>query len=68
MTYDEVADAAFIYITDPIGAGEVVASGTLSRPLERAAVTVSFDAADRVLGIELLGVSRLLRPEALPQQ
>jgi hypothetical protein len=66
MTYDEVAHAAFIYLTDPIEPGAAVSGGTLDVPLDRAAVNASFDSVGRLLGIELLGVSRLLRPDSLP--
>ena len=67
MTYDPVADAAFLYLADPIEPGAAVSGSTLNRELDRAAVNASFDSAGRLLGIELLGVSRLLRPESLPQ-
>jgi uncharacterized protein YuzE len=68
MTYDEVADAAFIYLTDPIEPGAAVSGRTLDCHLDHAAVNASFDSDGRLLGIELLGVSRLLRSDALPDQ
>ena len=68
MTYDEVADASFIYLTDPIEPGAAVSGGTLDRHLDQAAVNASFDSDGRLLGIELLGVSRLLRSDALPDR
>jgi len=33
--------------------------------MENAALTVDFDAAGRILGIEVLGASRVLRPETI---
>ena len=66
MTYDPEADAAFVYLADPIERGAAVSSSTLNRPLDSAAVIASFDADGRLLGIELLGVTRLLRPESVP--
>lgn len=66
MTYDADADAAYIYVTDPIAPGEAVRQAILDdTPLM--SVIVDFDADDRLLGIELLGVSRLLRSDALPR-
>lgn len=62
MTYDPESDAAYIYITDPIEPGGVASGSTLNRPLDRSAVNADFDHEGRLLGIELLGVSRLLRP------
>lgn len=67
MTYDPVADAAFLYLVDPIEPGSAVSGSTLNRALDRAAVNASFDSEGRLLGIELLGVSRLLPPESLPE-
>jgi hypothetical protein len=68
MTYDKSVDAAFIYLTDPIEHGEVVRGDTFGRDLDQTAVLGAFDAEGRLLGIELLGVSRLVRPESLPEQ
>lgn len=66
MTYDPVADAAYIYIADPILAGEAVRTAMVDSALDAAALTLDFDLNNRLLGIELLGVSRLLRPDAIP--
>jgi uncharacterized protein YuzE len=66
MTYDADADAAFLYLADPIEPGAAVSGSTLNRQLDCAAVNASFDVDGRLLGIELLGVSRLLRPESIP--
>lgn len=66
MTYDLDADAAYIYLTDPIGPGEVDRTTVLGHRFDCASVNVDLDVQNRVLGIELLGVSRLLRPEAIP--
>ena len=66
MTYDPDADAAYLYITDPIEPGASVSNSTLRRDLESASVIADFDRDGRLLGIELLGVSGLLRPGAIP--
>jgi uncharacterized protein YuzE len=67
MTYDPDADAAYIYVTDPIGRGDAAGGAVLDHNFDSASVNVDLDDQNRLLGIELLGVSRLLRPEALPQ-
>lgn len=61
MSYDPVADAGYIYVVDPIASGDVASTSVLDHPLDRASVNVNFDADNLLLGIELLGVSRLLR-------
>jgi uncharacterized protein YuzE len=67
MTYDPDADAAYIYVTDRIGRGEAAHSAVLEHAFNAASVNVDLDDRNRLLGIELLGVSRLLRADALPQ-
>lgn len=67
MTYDAEADAAFLYIVDPIGPGEAVESHMVDVALNGAAVIASFDSGRRLLGIEVLGASRALRAESLAQ-
>lgn len=65
LTHDEEADAAYVYLVDEIARGEVAASRVAAIPLENASLTVDFDANGRVLGIEVLGASRVLRPETI---
>ncbi|MEQ4209777.1 DUF2283 domain-containing protein [Actinopolymorpha sp. B9G3] len=65
VTYDAEADATYVYLVDEIARGEVANSRVADIPLENAALTVDFDANGRVLGIELLGASRILRPETI---
>jgi uncharacterized protein YuzE len=66
MTYDPDADAAFIYVSDPTERGGEASSTVLDKFTPSASVIASFDAKDRLLGIETLGASRLLRPDILP--
>jgi uncharacterized protein YuzE len=66
MTYDAEADAAYLYLTDPIEPGASVSNSVLRREMEGSAVIADFDHEDRLLGMELLGVRRLLRPQAVP--
>jgi len=67
MTYDPEADAAYIYVTDPIEAGGSKSSSVLDRETPGSAVVMDFDDENRLLGIEILGVSKLLRPTAIPR-
>jgi len=65
FTYDNKADAAFIQLVDRIDFGEAVRSDACDVDLSRSSILLSFDADDRLLGIEILGASRLLRTETL---
>jgi len=62
MTYDPDADAAYIYISDPIEPGGSVQNAVMDHDLAGTAVVGDFDREGHLLGVELLGVSRLLRP------
>lgn len=66
MTYDADADAAFIYISDPIEPGGSVRNAVMTQDLPMTAVVGDFDREGHLLGVELLGVSRLLRPGVIP--
>jgi uncharacterized protein YuzE len=63
MTHDPEADAAYIYVSDAIAPGGVAQSKVLDHYTPGAAVTLDFDADNRLLGIELLGFSRLVTDE-----
>jgi len=63
MTHDSVADAAFIYVADPIRPGGVAQTRMLHHYTPDASVHVHFDADNRLLGIEFLGFSRLVPDE-----
>ena len=66
MTHDGDADAAYIYLVDRIGRGEVArtsVAGHGSPVLD--SVNLDFDADGRLLGIEVLGAGRALREETL---
>lgn len=64
ITYDRRADAAYIYLTE-IAPGAVTSGSTLNRHMEMASVNCDFNSADQLVGIEVLGASRVLPPEAL---
>jgi uncharacterized protein YuzE len=61
MTYDAEANAAYIYVADSIGPGEVAESHPLHHFTPGASVVADFDRDNRLLGIELLGVTHLLK-------
>jgi uncharacterized protein YuzE len=65
LTHDSEADAAYVYLVDEIGRGEVASSCIADIAMENAALTVDFDAEGRVLRIEVLGASRVLRPQTI---
>lgn len=60
MTHDPEADAAYIYLSDPIEPGGVSQSRVLDHYTTGASVTLDFDGDNRLLGIELLGFSLLV--------
>lgn len=65
VTHDSEADAAYVYLVDQIARGEVASTRVSGIELANASLTVDFDADGRVLGIEILGASRVLRPETV---
>lgn len=66
LTYDEKADAAYVYLVPTIDRGEVHQTRHSMVPLDQAGINLDFDADGRLLGIEILGASRVLRRETLP--
>jgi uncharacterized protein YuzE len=64
-TYDKSADAAYINIVESIAPGEASRQASVEAEGLRAMVVLDFDADDRLLGIEIIGARRVLRPETL---
>ena len=64
-TYDEVADAVFLYLVDQIDFGEVKRSSMVDLYVPGASMCVDLDATGRALGIEFLGVSNLFTAETI---
>ncbi|MGI5419256.1 DUF2283 domain-containing protein [Actinomadura luteofluorescens] len=63
VTYDQQADAAYVYLVDPAQAGEpgVVAYTYPCDPIDvEGVINLDFDKEGRVLGIEILGASSKL--------
>jgi len=68
VTYDKSTDAAYIYLTDNIGAGGV-AKTYCCDPLEvKGQINLDFDDEGRLVGIEVLGGSRRLPLALLDEQ
>lgn len=65
FTYDPEADAAFVYIVGHIDPGQVARSEMCDLEIREGAVILVLDADERLLGIELLGASRLVPAEVL---
>jgi uncharacterized protein YuzE len=64
ITYDPEADAAFVYLVDEIQPGEGSRSLMCDLEIREGAVILVLDGEDRLVGVEILGASRLL-PNAL---
>ncbi|MBP2456906.1 uncharacterized protein YuzE [Clavibacter michiganensis] len=61
MTYDPVADAAYVELAGPVGDGEAATTiHSITTPDDRGEVALDFDADGRLLGIEVLGASAVL--------
>lgn len=65
LTYDPEADAAFLYIVDQIKPGQASRSEMCDLEIREGAVILVLDADERLLGIEILGASRLVPSEIL---
>lgn len=62
ITYDDSADAAYIYLADN---GEQKVANTHPYDIEGGSIALDFDGEGRMLGIEILQAKRLLPPEVL---
>lgn len=60
MTYDPEVDAAYVYLVPSIGKGEVAKTVSAMLELDRSFVAFDFDSEGKILGIEILGASRVL--------
>jgi uncharacterized protein YuzE len=65
FTYDPEADATFVYIVDQINPGQAARSEMCDLEIREGAVILVLDAGERLLGIELLGASRLVPADVL---
>ncbi|PPF55698.1 hypothetical protein C5C13_12100 [Clavibacter michiganensis] len=66
VTYDAVADAAYVSLAGPIGDGEAATTiHSITTPGDRGEVALDFDADGRLLGIEVLHASAVLPASVL---
>ena len=63
VTYDSVADAAYVQVVEQIGNGEAVKNLVTDLPTQGGSIVIDFDDDGRVLGFEILGARTLLRDE-----
>ncbi|MBT1636283.1 DUF2283 domain-containing protein [Clavibacter michiganensis] len=68
VTYDAVADAAYIALERPVGDGEAATQiHSITTPGDRGEVALDFDADGRLLGIEVLHASAVLPAAVLAE-
>ncbi|MDT0328098.1 DUF2283 domain-containing protein [Nocardiopsis lambiniae] len=66
ISYDAEVDAAYITVVDHIGDGEAETQRhSIPTPDPEGEIVLDFDARGFLLGVEVLGASRVLRPELL---
>ncbi len=65
ITYDPTVDAAYIYLRDPISAGESKRQETCDIEGMTGDIRLDFNAVGILLGIEVLGASRILPGELI---
>lgn len=66
ITYDQTVDAAYIALVDEIADGAVTQQlHSLATPGELGEVTLDFDENGRLLGVEVLGATKVLPKEVL---
>lgn len=65
ITYDQDADAAYVYFEDRIADGSVEQTVPSGIDLDRALIAFDFNVDGKLVGIEILGASRILTREAL---
>ncbi|MGW5266416.1 DUF2283 domain-containing protein [Microbispora sp. NPDC004025] len=65
IDHDRENNVAYIYLVDEIGEGEAVTQIEVEDDELRGEIVLDLDREGRLLGIEVLGASRILRPEVL---
>ena len=65
ITYDEASDAATIYLVESIGSGGAPRSIMCDFEVSGGAVILLLSAADELVGIEVLGASKILPAQLL---
>ncbi|MFG1704219.1 DUF2283 domain-containing protein [Nonomuraea sp. M3C6] len=65
IEHDAENDVAYIYLVDEIGQDEAESQFLVEREGMPGEIVLDFDADGRLLGVEVLGASAILRPEVL---
>lgn len=65
LTYDLESDAAFVYLVDVIPPGSAPRSHMCDVEFDQAAVVMLFSPEDKLVGLEVVGASRVLPREVL---
>ena len=65
ISYDRSADAAYIYLVNQIGSGEVKNQYHCDVKKVKGIINLDFDSEGRLLGIEVLDASRFMSRESL---
>ncbi|MFD3403747.1 DUF2283 domain-containing protein [Kribbella sp. NPDC058693] len=65
LTYDPDADAAYVYLVDVIGPGEVTRTVPSMLELDNAFIAFDLNSDGKIVGFEILGASRVLPPDTL---
>ena len=60
LEYDKEGDAAYIYVEHPVGDGEAEKTIELNDN-----ISIDFDGNNKLLGIEILDASKVLKKEVL---
>lgn len=68
VTYDPVADAAYIYLTPEIPAGGVATTVPVDSIAIGGMVNIDLDDKGVIVGIEVLNASAKLDPDLLPRE
>ncbi|WP_067721400.1 DUF2283 domain-containing protein [Nocardia yamanashiensis] len=68
VTYDPVADAAYIYLTHEILPGGVAKTVSVDPMTIGGMVNLDLDAEGRIVGIEVLGAKSRLDPHLLSEE
>lgn len=68
VSYDPVADAAYIYLTHEILPGGVAKTVSVDPMTIGGMVNVDLDAEGRIVGIEVLGAKSRLDPQLLSEE
>jgi uncharacterized protein YuzE len=66
IKYDREADAAYVYLCEEIPAGGVAQTVPVDPKAIGGMVNLDLDDGGRIIGLEVLDASELLRPELLP--